>query len=129
MGPKSVVNLRNRAVSFKCDICGVKLMTEELLDAHRRTAHNVVTKRRKRSQEASIPMNPVVSLLRDPLEEDSEKKNTSTSDTMQAATTTKKVAKTVEFECPKCYKRFPTYFPALKHIQKYHNDAAQNEGK
>lgn len=127
MGSKSVINLRNRGVSFKCDICGLRLTSEEGLESHRRTAHNVVAKHRTRSQEASKPTKPVIPPAKDPLVEDSEEKNASNSNTMQTTTTSKKMAKTVEFECPKCSKRFPTYFPALKHIEKYHSDE-QNDG-
>lgn len=29
----------------------------------------------------------------------------------------------IEFSCPKCYKMFPIYFQALKHIEKKHSEA------
>ncbi|XP_034838803.2 uncharacterized protein [Maniola hyperantus] len=124
MGAKTAVNLRKRGVAYKCQNCGRKLMTADALVAHQRTAHNIISRRRGRFAAAPKPIK---------LDKPFTKKEKAeiatppaTPECTQVTDRTKMKKNTVEFECPKCFKRFSTYFPARKHIQKHHCVDRQN---
>ncbi|XP_045783031.1 uncharacterized protein LOC123879400 [Maniola jurtina] len=125
MGAKTAVKLRNRGVAYKCQNCGRKLMTADALAAHQRTAHNIISRRRGRFAAAPKPIildkaftskDIVAEIATPPVP----------TECTQATDNTKMKKSTVEFECPKCFKRFPAYFPTRKHIQKHHCVDRQN---
>ncbi|XP_023952090.2 uncharacterized protein LOC112056002 [Bicyclus anynana] len=113
MGAKSALKLRNRGIAHKCDICGRKLMTPDALEVHLRTTHNII-KRRGRPPKVRNVVKTTKTQPK-PLEEVN-----IDAPPMPARVVMANMRNKVEFECPKCFKAFPTYFPALKHIQKYH---------
>ncbi|XP_050360123.1 uncharacterized protein LOC126779949 [Nymphalis io] len=136
MGAKTAVKLRNRGAAYKCDLCGRKLMTPDALVVHQRTAHNIITRRTKpkqiikpmKSSKVEVKEKPVkktltplksTSKISDKKVKEADKNESITDEEIPESKPVKK-KKTVEFECPKCFRVFLTYFPALKHIQKYH---------
>ncbi|XP_047543035.1 uncharacterized protein LOC125075349 [Vanessa atalanta] len=136
MGAKTAVKLRNRGAAYKCDLCGRKLMTPDALVVHQRTAHNIITRRTKPKQIIKPIRSPKVQVKEKPVKKTltplkntpkiSDKKpkevvkSEPITDEVNPENKPEKKKKTVEFECPKCFRVFLTYFPALKHIQKYH---------
>lgn len=137
MRAKTAVKLRARGTAFKCDLCGRKLMTMDALIIHQRTAHNVITRRNKPKQvnkplksvkpqvkeklvkkEPTLPKNTQKVKFSELEKEVNKKEEKVDPPVNQDNAPLKK--KTVEFQCPKCFSIFGTYFPAHKHIQKYH---------
>ncbi|CAH2083776.1 unnamed protein product [Euphydryas editha] len=130
MGAKTAVKLRNRGAAYKCDLCGRKLMTPDALVVHQRTAHNIITRRTKPKQvvkpvkttkvetKAKTEKKPLPTLKNPPKISDKKEKVVVKNESSKVQS--EKMKKTVEFECPKCFRLFQTYFPAHKHIQKYH---------
>lgn len=137
MRAKTAVKLRARGTAFKCDLCGRKLMTMDALTIHQRTAHNVITRRNKPKQ-VNKPLKAIKPQIKEkitrkdptppkstqkvkfsePEKEESKKEVKENPPVNQDSASLQK--KTVEFKCPKCFSVFATYFPAHKHIQKYH---------
>lgn len=119
MGAKTASKPRLRSIAYKCDLCGRKFTKLETLKSHQRTVHNLQPKHIKsKPLDGKIKAKSVI--------KEKNPKITSpipiSSNNNQETVSKKGVEDKhdAEFECPKCFRTFPKYFPALKHIQRFH---------
>ncbi|XP_013163472.1 PREDICTED: uncharacterized protein LOC106114714 [Papilio xuthus] len=140
MGTRSSAKIKLRSLAFKCNICGRRLMSAEALKTHQLCIHNItnrirtkVTPKQGITKPKTQPTTQKMKNLKLEKSKNAPTKivvNTKPEDKIEEKVPkrgTKSIETTNEYECPKCFKNYPDYFLAHRHIQKYHCVNNNNE--
>lgn len=121
MGAKTASKPRLRSIAYKCDLCGRKFTKLETLKSHQRTVHNLQPKQIKsKPLESKTKAKSVIKEKNPKISSPIPISSNNNQETESSKKSIEDKQDVVEFECPKCFRTFPKYFPALKHIQRFH---------
>ncbi|XP_045541167.1 uncharacterized protein LOC106712588 [Papilio machaon] len=142
MGTRSSAKIKLRSLAFKCDICGRRLMSAEALRTHQLCIHNITNKVKTKvapkqgvTKPKTQPQTQKMKNIKLEKPKSAPTKNVAVNSKLVNKIEEKVIAKRGsksietcnEYECPKCFKNFPDYFLAHRHIQKYHCFNSNNE--